>query len=88
MTAASFPATRLRRLRRHDWVRRMVAEHVLSPADLIWPLFLIDGERKREPIAAMPGVERLSPDQAVAAAEEAAALGIPRWRFFRTRTMR
>jgi porphobilinogen synthase len=55
----------------------MVAEHALAPADFIWPLFLIDGEKKREPISAMPGVERLSTDQAVAAAEEAATLGIP-----------
>jgi porphobilinogen synthase len=77
MTRASFPGTRLRRLRRHDWVRRMVAEHSLSPADLIWPLFLVDGKGKREPISAMPGVDRLSPDEAVAAAEEAASLGIP-----------
>jgi porphobilinogen synthase len=74
---SSFPATRLRRLRRHEWVRRMVAEHTLSPSDLIWPLFLIDGEKKREPVAAMPGVDRLSPDLAVAAAEEAMKLGIP-----------
>jgi len=75
MTA--YPATRMRRLRRHDWTRRMVAENTLSPADFIWPIFLIDGEKKREAIASMPGVERLSIDQAVIAAEEAARLGIP-----------
>jgi porphobilinogen synthase len=75
MTA--YPATRMRRLRRHDWTRRMVAENMLSPADFIWPIFLIDGEKKREAIASMPGVERLSIDQAVIAAEEAAHLGIP-----------
>ena len=55
----------------------MVAENTLSPADFIWPIFLIDGEKKREAIASMPGVERLSIDQAVIAAEEAARLGIP-----------
>jgi porphobilinogen synthase len=68
---------RMRRLRRHDWARRLVAENSLSAADLIWPLFLVDGENKRVPIASMPGVERLSVDNAVAAAEEAASLGIP-----------
>ncbi len=55
----------------------MVAESTLSPADFIWPLFVIDGEKKRVPIASMPGVERLSVDVAVGAAEEAAKLGIP-----------
>jgi len=67
----------MRRLRRHDWTRRLVAETTLSPADLIWPLFVIDGEKRREPIASMPGIERLSVDQAVAAAEHAAKLAIP-----------
>ena len=74
---AGYPATRLRRLRRHDWTRRLVAENTLSVADLIWPVFLIDGDRKREPVASMPGVDRLSIDQAVKAAEGAAELGIP-----------
>lgn len=74
---ASFPAIRMRRLRRHEWTRRLVAETTLSCADLIWPLFLIAGENKRQPIASMPGVERLSIDQAVVAAEYAAGLGIP-----------
>ncbi len=68
---------RLRRTRRTDWLRRMVRELALSPDDLIWPLFLIEGTGKREAIASMPGVERLSVDLAVAAAEEAVALGIP-----------
>jgi porphobilinogen synthase len=73
----SFPATRMRRLRRHDWSRRLVAESTLSPADFIWPLFVIEGENKREPVASMPGVERLSIDLAAAAAKGAAAVGIP-----------
>ena len=68
---------RLRRNRRTDWSRRLVRETALSAADLIWPLFLIDGEKRREPVAAMPGVERLSVDQAVAEAQRAARLNIP-----------
>jgi porphobilinogen synthase len=67
----------MRRLRRHAWSRALVAETTLSPADFIWPLFVIDGEKKRVAIDSMPGVERLSVDLAVAAAEEAAKLGIP-----------
>ena len=74
---SAYPQLRMRRLRRHDWTRRLVAENTLSPSDLIWPLFVIDGENRREAIASMPGVERLSTDLAVAAAKEAAALGIP-----------
>ena len=74
---SQYPALRLRRLRRHDWTRRMVAENTLSPADFIWPVFVIDGENKREPVASMPGVERLSTDLVAAAAKEAASLGIP-----------
>lgn len=77
MPTPSFPATRMRRNRRTDWSRRLVAENALSANDLIWPLFLIDGEKKREAVPTMPGVERLSVDQAVLAAEEAVKLGIP-----------
>ena len=73
----SFPATRMRRVRRHDWSRRLVAESTLSPADFIWPLFVIDGDKKREAVLSMPGVDRLSIDLAVEAAKEADALGIP-----------
>ncbi len=72
-----YPQTRMRRLRRHDWTRRLVAETVLSPADFLWPVFLVDGEGQRQPVASMPGVDRLSTDLAVAGAEEAAKLGIP-----------
>ena len=74
---SKFPATRMRRLRRHDWTRRLVAETTLSAQDFIWPLFIIDGQKKSEPVPSMPGVERLSVDLAVGAAEEAAKLGIP-----------
>ncbi len=70
-------AVRPRRNRRSEWVRRMVREHVLTADDLIWPLFLIDGERKRIPVPSMPGVERISIDEAVRDAERAARLHIP-----------
>jgi porphobilinogen synthase len=68
---------RMRRNRRSDWSRRMVQENHLTVDDLIWPIFIIDGSNKREPIAAMPGVHRLSVDLAVREAERAAKLGIP-----------
>ena len=67
----------MRRLRRHDWSRRLVAESRLSAADFIWPLFVIDGQNRREAVATMPGVERLSVDLIAGAAEDAAKLGIP-----------
>jgi porphobilinogen synthase len=67
----------MRRLRRHGWTRSLVAENTLSPADFIWPVFVIDGDNRREAVASMPGVERLSMDLVAAAAKEAAGLGIP-----------
>jgi porphobilinogen synthase len=70
-------ATRLRRNRKAEWARRLVRENTLSVNDLIWPLFLREGEGMREPVASMPGVERVSVDLAVRAAQEAAGLGIP-----------
>ncbi len=75
--AGQFPAVRMRRNRRTAWSRRLVAEHQLTVDDLIWPIFIIDGHNKREPIAAMPGVERVSVDLAAREAEQAASLGIP-----------
>jgi porphobilinogen synthase len=75
--ASPFPAIRMRRIRANPWSRALCAEHVLTPADLIWPIFLIDGVKRTEPVATMPGIERLSIDMAVRAAEEAASLGIP-----------
>ena len=68
---------RLRRMRKADWSRRLVQESKLSVDDLIWPIFIIDGENRREAIPAMPGVFRLSLDLAVKEAERAAKLGIP-----------
>ncbi len=74
---ASYPATRMRRTRSAGWSRRLHAESVLTPADLIWPVFIADGEGVRQPIGTMPGVDRLSVDLLVKAAREAADLGIP-----------
>ncbi|MCY6381251.1 porphobilinogen synthase [Hoeflea prorocentri] len=68
---------RMRRNRRADWTRRLVRENSLSTNDLIWPVFLIPGKNKSEDIAAMPGVQRVTPDIAARQAEEAAKLGIP-----------
>src|ERR1041384_3873973 len=69
--------TRMRRNRKSEWARRMVRENVLTAGDLIWPLFIVDGARVRVPVASMPGVERLSVDQAVREAVRAADLKIP-----------
>lgn len=77
LSHSSFPAIRMRRTRAHCWSRALCAENVLTPADFIWPVFLIDGVKKSEPVESMPGVQRLSIDLAVLAAEEAATLGIP-----------
>jgi porphobilinogen synthase len=74
---ASFPDLRLRRTRVAPWSRRMVAEHVLTPADLIWPLFIAEGSGIEEPIATLPGVSRWSVDNIAKRAKEAQALGIP-----------
>ncbi|MEW6123436.1 MAG: porphobilinogen synthase [Pseudomonadota bacterium] len=70
-------ATRLRRNRKSDWSRRLVRENTLTVDDLIWPIFVTEGTGRREPVPSMPGVERLSVDEAVRAAAEAARLGIP-----------
>jgi porphobilinogen synthase len=69
--------TRLRRNRKAEWTRRMVRENVLTADDLIWPLFVVDGSRTRIPVPSMPGVERLSVDEATVEAERAADLAIP-----------
>ena len=74
---APFPLARPRRLRSSPWVRRLVAETTLTPADLIWPLIVHDGVEDRFPVASMPGVFRLSPREAAKAAVEARDLGIP-----------
>lgn len=73
----SFPALRMRRNRKSAWARALVAEHRLTAADLIWPLFVIDGKGSQEPVASMPGVFRQSIDIAVERVREAEQLGIP-----------
>lgn len=72
-----FPATRLRRLRKDAFSRALVREHRLSAEDLIYPVFLLDGERRTEAVASMPGVERLSLDLLLPVAEDCLRLGIP-----------
>ena len=69
--------SRLRRNRKAEWTRRLVREHVLTRDDLIWPLFLVDGSNVRIPVASMPGIERVSIDQALRDAERGAKLAIP-----------
>lgn len=74
---ASYPGTRLRRLRQADWSRRLVAETTLAPADFIWPVFVTEGQGQRVPVASLPGVERYSIDALCEEVKRAAALGIP-----------
>ena len=73
----SFPSTRMRRNRRDAWTRKLVAENVLTPGDLIWPIFLTAGKGQREEVPSMPGVLRVSPDLAAEHVAEAVELGIP-----------
>ncbi len=77
LTSESLPRTRMRRNRQFDWSRRLVRENTLSVDDLVWPVFVLDGENRRETVASMPGVERLSIDLLVDAVGEAYELGIP-----------
>jgi len=77
MSQPSFHAIRMRRGRSSPWMRSMLAENRLHPSDLIWPLFVCDGESCEEPIGALPGVSRWSVDRLADRAREAAALGIP-----------
>ncbi len=72
-----YPATRMRRMRRDEFSRRMMRETQLTTADLIYPVFILEGERQREPVASMPGVERLSIDELLTEAAELQRLGIP-----------
>jgi len=72
-----FPNTRMRRLRKQDFTRRLVAENQLTASDLIYPMFVLEGENKKEAVPSMPGVERLSIDLLVKEAHELVALGIP-----------
>jgi len=82
ITTGSFPNTRMRRMRRDNFSRRLMRENVLTVNDLIYPVFVIEDENKREEIASMPGVERLTIDLLVKEAEEAFALGVPAMALF------
>jgi porphobilinogen synthase len=73
----SFPSTRLRRTRAQDFSRRLVREHTLTADDLIYPMFIIEGSGRREPVASMPGIDRLTIDELLRDAERARDLGIP-----------
>lgn len=77
MSHGSFPRTRLRRNRRDPWSRRLVREVTLTASDLIWPVFVQEGQGVRTPIESMPGVVRLSIDELVASLREACDLGVP-----------
>lgn len=72
-----YPQRRLRRLRRNEFSRRLVREHSLSAADLIYPVFVLEGSKRREPVASMPGIFRQSLDSLYAEAERCLKLGVP-----------
>ena len=77
MADYKFPSTRMRRMREHDFSRRMMRENILTSDDLIYPVFIIEGEKQRETVESMPGVERLSIDELLIEAKQAHQLGIP-----------
>ena len=72
-----YPKKRMRRMRRDEFSRRLVCEHTLSVSDLIYPVFVLDGERRTEAIASMPGIKRNSVDYVLRLAEQCVTLGIP-----------
>jgi porphobilinogen synthase len=72
-----FPSVRMRRMRRDDFSRRLMRENALTVDDLIYPVFVLDGSQRREAVASMPGVERLSIDQLLPVADECVRLGVP-----------
>ena len=74
---ASYPAARMRRMRRDPFSRALMRENVVTPSDLIYPVFILDGQNQRQQVASMPGVERVSVDLLLKVAEEAVSLGIP-----------
>ncbi len=80
--SARYPAARPRRMRRDDFSRRMMRESGLTPADFIYPVFVLEGSGEREAVASMPGVERLSIDLLVEEAKQVAKLGIPAMALF------
>ena len=82
VTRAPWPATRLRRMRRDDFSRRLMRENTLTVDDLIYPVFVLEGKNQTETVASMPGVERMSVDLLVREAEELAKLGVPAMALF------
>ncbi|MFC4933323.1 porphobilinogen synthase [Massilia sp. GCM10023247] len=77
ITSVMYPATRLRRMRRDPFSRALMRENTVTASDLIYPVFILDGENQRQQVASMPGVERVSSDLLMGVAEECVALGIP-----------
>ncbi|RYF98543.1 MAG: porphobilinogen synthase, partial [Caulobacteraceae bacterium] len=77
LITGGYPSTRLRRLRQHDWARRLVRETKPSPDDIVWGMIVHDGKEPRIPVKSMPGVDRLNVDEAAKAAGRARELGIP-----------
>jgi len=76
MIERQFPITRMRRMRKDDFSRRLMRENVLTTNDLIYPMFVIEGHNAREPVASMPGIERLSIDLLVTEVQELFELGV------------
>ena len=77
INSGDYPAVRMRRMREHDFTRRMMRESTLTTGDLIYPVFIIEGGKQREPVSAMPGIERLSIDLLIEEARVISDLGIP-----------
>ena len=73
----TFPATRMRRMRANEFSRRLMRENILTADDLIWPVFVLEGDNAVEPVASMPGVERMTIDRLLPAAERCLKLGVP-----------
>ncbi len=76
-TPAQFPRVRMRRMRRDDFSRRLMRETTLTPGDFIYPVFVMEGSKQRVPVPSMPGVDRVTVDELLRDAEDAASLGIP-----------
>src|SRR3990167_7423482 len=77
-----FPAVRMRRMRRHEFSRRLMREHVLTPDDLIYPVFVLEGKARTEKVGSMPGVERVTVDRLLPVAEQCLKLRIPAMALF------
>ena len=82
ITKGSFPGTRMRRMRRDDFSRRLMRENALTADDLIYPVFVLEGANRVEAVASMPGVERMSLDRLLPVAEKALTLGVPAMALF------